>query len=113
MEPAVVNYPKYTRGDTVKAKRFTLATVEANVSTPIDLTGALISVTFDDNIVKIKKTIGNGITVIDAINGVFEIDSMVFQNASTYKYDINIKFSDNSVKTYIKGSITIVNDITK
>lgn len=101
------------RGDTITAKRFTISTGESPTLTPMDLTGAAIAITFESLQQKVLKTIGSGITVINAVGGVFELDAFILTKSGNYTFDVQITFPDGSVKTYIQGSIQITNDVTK
>ena len=55
-----------------------------------------------------------GITITDASAGEFEINQQVIDiEAGTYVYDIEIKFADDTVKTWISGEFLITSDITR
>jgi hypothetical protein len=113
MLPKKVDYKSYVRGDTINARQFTLSQTINSVTTPIDLTNALIDVTFASSQSKHLKSIGNGITITDASNGVFQIDAFVLNYPGVYQYDVNIVFPNGVVRTYINGSIKIENDTTQ
>jgi hypothetical protein len=56
----------------------------------------------------------DGITITDAENGEFEIDEQVISaTPGTYPYDVQITLSSGSVKTYVGGEITFVQDYTE
>lgn len=113
MIPATANYKNYLRGDTINARRFTITQTIDDVESPVDLSNSVIRAHFiyKDN----EKTfsIGNGITMIDAANGIFEIDSFQIDVVGTWDYDVEIMFPDGTVRTWVRGSISISNDITK
>lgn len=114
MLPGKVNYKSFVRNDTINARRFTLTQTVNSITTPISLTGADIKSFFTDR----RKTsklmlIGDGITLIDAPNGVFEIDSFSLDVPGTYDYDVDILFPNGVRRTYISGQIVIVEDVTK
>jgi hypothetical protein len=115
MSIGIYNMADHYKGDTFEGVRFTLTNSED--SSPIDLTAALIASKFrrlsPTGDVVADLSIGSGITVIDAVNGVFEIDSMVIDWTPTkYYYDVEITFSNAFVKTYIKGIMPVKQDVT-
>ena len=71
-----------------------------------DLTSATIELTLDSG--DTLTTTDGDITITDASNGEFKIDSQVITfSAGVHKYEIKFTFSDGEVKTYIKGHWTI------
>jgi len=116
MPQGIYNYPNAIRGDTIVTKRFTLITA----SGPVDLTNVAIKCDFvgKRNGVTVKKDSdfagGNGgITVVDAANGIIEIDAFSMDTAGKYEYDIEFTFPDSTVKTYVKGCLFVADDVTK
>ena len=86
--------------------------------TPVDLTGVTIQIQFrfrckTGSVVKDIATT-SGITITDAVNGTFEIDEFtpVDWAVDTYYYDAQITFTDGSIKTYIQGTVKILQDTT-
>lgn len=90
---------------------------EVEGGSPIDLTGAsFLCQLRSQSLLDVALTLsdGNGITVTDAANGVFRIDSMVIDiPVRLYKYDIQITFPTGIVKTYISGTFNIVEDVSR
>jgi hypothetical protein len=113
MKPEIANYKDYVRGDTINARRFTITQTIDGVESPVDLTGAEIRCHFILSSITIKFQIGGGITLIDAANGVFTIDSFKLHHGGKWNFDVEIKFPDGTVKTWVKGSINILKDVTK
>jgi hypothetical protein len=113
MIPQNYNYGSYLRGDTIPAKTFQVQSTIDQTTTPVDLTNASIKCNFILGVQKKSLSTGNGITVTDAAQGEFQIDAFVLNYAGTYKYDIQFLFDDGSIKTYISGICTIINDVTK
>ena len=114
-KPGIVNINNHYKGDTFDGIRYTILNSSDNL--PIDLTAATIKSQFRKSAKKgtvIKEvTDGVGITISDAVNGIFEIDSFIIDwEVSTYYYDIEITFSNGVVKTYIEGTLTVIQDIT-
>lgn len=112
MVPAEINYKDHVRGDTINERKFTISQTIGDNTSPVDLSGAVIRVDFVADS-RIKKTIGNGITVIDPPNGIFKIDNFKLDIPGRWRYDVEIEFPDGLVKTWIKGFINIKDDITK
>ena len=112
MTPGVANYQEVLRGNTVNAKRFALSQTIDNTENAIDLTGVNIKAAFRAGSKELIKTIGEGITVIDAVGGIFEIDAFILTVAGEYHFDIKFTFPDGKVKTYIKGVLPIIESVT-
>jgi len=114
MIPAVYNIPNQYKGDTFDGLQFTLQLEDL---TPISLVGASLKCQFRPTSKKhpVAKEITNvsGITVSNAALGIFSIDSfLVDLEVSIYYYDIQVTFSSGVVKTYIEGTISIIQDVT-
>ena len=104
------------KGDTFDGVQFTLKNITDNI--PINLTGCAIKIQFRKSApygtLEKELTEVDGITIIDAINGVFKINAFLLDwNKATYFYDVEVTFPNNVVKTYIKGTLSIIQDTTK
>jgi hypothetical protein len=110
MTPGIADYKSYVRGDTINERRFTITQTIDAIESPVDLTGATIKADFIGRPGLNKKTmrIGDGISIIDALNGIFKIDSFSLATAGTWEYDVEIEFPDGTVKTWVTGTITIL-----
>jgi hypothetical protein len=109
----IYNTKPQIAGDTFQER---ILTIKRNNS-PIDLTGVLIKMQIkteaNGKIIK-DLSIGNGITIIDALNGKFKIDSFLSPSQSRqYVYDIQITYTSGVVRTYLKGVIPIIQDISR
>ena len=96
------------KGDTFNGVRFTL-------SPATDLTGASIKTQFrkasKKGDVEKEVSIGSGITVESASDGIFVWDAFIMDfPVATYYYDVEITFSDGKVKTYVEGIIEVIQD---
>jgi hypothetical protein len=106
------NLADVLKGDTFNGVQFTV-TVNG---TPKDLTSTVITCDFRSSKktgpVSLSLSIGSGITIVDAINGVFEIDAFdANMDVGIHYYDI--QFVDGAVtKTYIEGTIKVFQDVT-
>ena len=105
--------PDAVKGDTFIGVTFNLVVNAA----PVDLTGAAIKMQLKGSTnsatVALTLEIGSGITVVDAVNGIFEIDAQIIDiTPLCYFYDIQITFPDATVKTYIKGRWEITPEVT-
>lgn len=108
------NFPDAVRGDSYGDVEFEikLNNVAAN------LTGAVISMWMvkDDGTAATQKynTTDGQIVITDAIAGKFKIVFGLLTLApGKYNHDIQIIFADDTVKTWVKGSLTVLNDKTK
>ena len=109
------NIPDHYKGDTFDGLKFTL--INNDDQLPIDLTNVIIDVKFrkarQTGVVTKSVSVGSGITVIDAVNGVFKIDAFILDWViGKYYYDVQFTYTNGVVKTYIKGFIKIIQDVT-
>lgn len=112
MTPATYNFKSSLRGDTIPAKIITATRTVDAVTEPIDLTN--YSIKMDIVLGNIRKSliVGDGITVTDAVNGEFRINSFSLPQVGVWSYDIQFS-TGTDVETYIKGTINILQDVTK
>lgn len=110
---ATYNFPKAYHGDTYKQISFAV-TVNG---LPQDIAGAEIRmwIVLRSAIPALKlSTVDNTIVITDAANGAFHIPSFIVAfPPAVYTYDIEIKFAGGRVKTYMKGTFEVENDVTK
>jgi hypothetical protein len=82
-----------------------------------DITGWAIRMWLRDRDTKkpVKEfTIGNGITIVNAANGVFSFPAFKVQlPASVYVFDIEFTDDNDVTRTYLKGTFTVIDDVTK
>ena len=121
MTQGVYNLPDTVAFDTLPQVSFTLQSGpdEENL-TPINLTDATIRCQFRTNYdtpasFTLTTVDAQGITITDASAGEFQIDEILSLPllAGIWLYDIEIEFSDERVKTYIKGQITVLPEVTR
>ena len=85
---------------------------------PIDLTNVAIKMEIRQsetakNYLK-QFIVDSGITKTDAANGVFSIDAFIADlPATNYFYDLQFTYNSGVVATYLKGKITVVNEVTR
>lgn len=112
MIPAKSDFPKQYRGTSFKGRRITLSRTDGGVTTPIDLTGAVINMNFRTAPSQpITKTFVNnsGITVVDAVNGVLNIDSFMVNLAPTkYIYELKVTYPSGVVDVYLTGTFEVL-----
>ncbi|SEH05268.1 hypothetical protein [Candidatus Venteria ishoeyi] len=113
--PKTYNIENHCKGDTFAGIQFTI--LNTTDSTPIDLTGVAIKTQFrkHSKTGKVVKEIEteNGITITNAVNGVFKFNAFVIDwSAGVYYYDIEFTFSDGTIVTYLEGTLTIIQDVT-
>lgn len=111
------NFPDAVCGDTYNtiAMQITCG-IDIDNQEPVDLTGAKISMWFKNSMGRKKlefSTETDGINITDAANGefVFELGKIEIE-PGIYNHDVEIEFADGTIKTYIKGTINILEDIT-
>ena len=102
------NFSDHYKGDTFLTK---------NINFGFDVTGAEITLEFktqvNTRVAFFWSTTDDSISIVDAINGSVNMNSKnIDVTAATYMYDCQINFANGRVKTYFKGTLTIVQDIT-
>lgn len=114
-KPGVYKIKDHYKGDTFDGVEFTI--LDGMDNSPINITNSAIKIQFrkssnTGNLVK-EINIGSGITVVNAVGGVFRINSFLLNwDSGIHYYDVQITFPNNVVKTYIKGEILIIQDTT-
>jgi hypothetical protein len=111
MTPATYTIPNHYKGDTFDSITFTIK----EDSVAVDLTGVAIKIDFrkgsNTGTLKQSFNIGSGITLVDAVNGVFKLDSFINDyDADVYYYDAQITFASGVIRTYFKGTLTVNQD---
>lgn len=109
MAAETYNFPDHIKNDTFNGVSFT---VNVN-SSPLNLTSGNIIASFRRGYDDPRTLItGSGITITNEASGQFRIDSSVINwPAGLYNYDIQITLSTGAVKSYIKGTWNIIQDI--
>lgn len=103
------------RGDTFKEYPFEILID----SVALDLTGAIIKIDLKKDacslaVLTLTSVASAGITITDAINGLFSINEQIFTiPAFNYQYDIQITLADETVHTWVGGLFQIINTITE
>jgi hypothetical protein len=106
--PAVWKWKDHYKGSTFTPK---------NIKFNFDITGAVITCQLKasqgSGVIKEWKTNVN-ITVIDLLTGEIVLNQIdeFKPNAGSYIWDLQIKFSDGTGNTYLRGSQQVVQDIT-
>jgi hypothetical protein len=100
------------RGDTVTFE----LTITDSAGDPYDLTGA--EVWFSVERLGISKTVGSGITVATPASGVATISLVTADTEDapnlrvSYRYDVQLRLSDGSIKTPVRGQLIVIPDVT-
>ena len=108
------DFPNQFKGDTFGGVQFTLS----RNGSPIDLTGASLEM-----MLRLVKTVSppaltlstpsSGLTITDAVNGVFTVDKQEIDiDAGDYFYDIELTEANGDINTYIAGQWVILQDTT-
>jgi hypothetical protein len=108
------------KGDTFNEVPFeVLRRIDINTTEPISLAGSVIRMQLRKepcSVALLSFTSVNdaGITITNGANGQFKINEQIINiQAGRYYYDIEIRFSDNTVKTWVNGYFTVKQDITR
>ena len=117
MIPKIYDFRDRYKNDTSGKVSFVATQTIDEVTTPIDLTGVTIRMDIKSNknstVSELTLTIGNGITVTNAVNGEFEIDAFLCTlNAYNYCYDLEFTFPTGVVQTWIRGNFNVIQDVT-
>lgn len=108
------NFPDAKRGDTYNDVSFTI-----NVNgVAQDLTGAAIKMWLvnanQQSPAADFNTVNGKLIITNAVGGIFRTNiGIVLLPAAQYYYDIQITFFNGTVKTWIEGTFTVLNDLTK
>lgn len=110
MAAAIKDFGPYKRGDTVDAITFTVLVDGSPPASPIQ------SVAIDLRKGKTRYyryDSADGAITIDSDNQFTIVARRLDVEAKIYCYDCQITFADGSVKTYLEGTWTVVEDVTK
>ena len=108
------NIPKHRRGDTWDG----INTIGVQVNgTPIDLSGSQIDmqlrVDYAAPAVFTFSTTTSTISILPSLSAFSILPTIIEVPPATYLYDIQIKFANGTVKTYLYGKWEIYFDITR
>lgn len=110
----IYNFPAHINNDTFDGVTFNLK-VDGS---PVDLTDCVIKMQLKKQpslTAILELSTESGIEIVHAVNGVFKVSQQIISVATPdqYKYDIQITFPDEKVRTYIEGVWLIKADITQ
>ena len=106
---------KHIKGDTFDEVAFQI--LVDNV--PLNLTNFVIRMQLREQcggLVALNLTTASnaGLTIVNASQGRFKINKQIIDiDSGNYNYDIELKYPNNDVKTWIKGEFLIECDITR
>lgn len=103
------SYNKYRKGDTYNGRKITF---------PFDMTGVNVLIQFKESLSSTLtfeyKTEDGTITVPNPINGeIFLMPRIMEYPANTYNYDIQLTFTNGSVKSYAQDKLIIFTDVSR
>lgn len=114
MIPKIYNFKEQYAGDTFNGVEIAMTDGD---NLPIDLTGCGIRMQIKTapNGQTIKElNVGNGITIINAINGTFRINPFINPTKPcNYVYDLEWTHPNGVVRTRLKGAFPITEDVTR
>lgn len=111
----IYNFIDRKKDDTSEKVTFTFKDA---LGLAIDLTGATVKCQFrigdKQGQLKVDLAIATGITIDDATGGVLSIDQIdpLDWAGGTYFYDVEITLADGRVKTYVGGTMKVVDTVT-
>lgn len=110
------NFPDVLKGDTFKSRDITIK--NDTTQTPIDLSGCLIDCEFrkttKTGIIVKTISVGSGVVLTNAVNGIFTIDSFLANwDAGIYYYDFQFTFPNGKIITYFGGYLKLIQDVTQ
>jgi hypothetical protein len=105
----------------IKADTFDQVNFELKINNVAkNLTGAVIRMQLRTNpndttpALSLTSVSGAGITITSPNTGLFKINAQIIDiPVYDYEYDIEIRFADNTVKTYVQGIFSITQEITR
>jgi len=117
MIPGKYNFPTYRRGDTFNGHSFEILLN----AVPVDLTGAVIKIQMrrspGSKVVIEWLTSDGSITISGAGNNILRMEEKTGEQMqiepATYKYDINVVLANGVTNTYVEGTFTIADDISR
>jgi hypothetical protein len=109
MRPAEYIIPEHYKGNTVHEMVFTIREEGEDVN----IEDTTISARFKKGSLtgKLEKefTLNDGISLVNAPLGIFRMDSYINDwYAGIYYYDVTITFPSGLIRTYFKGTFTII-----
>lgn len=113
MTQGTYNFPDVVAGDTAEATDFVVTINGA----PLNLTGATIKMDYatrNESPVKHFTTADGSILITNPTSGIFEIVKYTCNiDPGIYYYDLEITLPSGDKKTYIRGTIKVLSEITK
>jgi len=107
------NFPAHRKGDTFSELQFTLR----QNGDPLNLNGASILFqvrTSPTGELIISLSVGDGITIKDAVGGVFSIDEQIIDIVSAlYYYELEVTLDSGFRLTYLTGTWQILQDVAR
>lgn len=83
---------------------------------PISLVGATVYIQVRKGCggaLALSATNGSGVTVGGVSNNEINVNKLVNIDKGNYKWDLQVTFSDGTVKTYLEGDFIVYDDVTK
>jgi hypothetical protein len=103
------------KGDTFSSVQFEY--IDSDTNTPVDLTGAFIEIEFMYKCKTGTKVLqtdsnSNGVDITTPLDGLFVLEAFtpIVWNVGTYFWDVKVTFADGTKKTYLQGTVKILQD---
>ena len=116
MTPSNYNFNDQYSGDTFDGITFELEYIDTGL--PVDLTGCEVNIEFrygkDNTLFQKRFTIGEGIIMVNASGGIVRLEPFdIDWPPRMYVYDMEFVYPNDEVKTYLRGTMKVVPDITQ
>lgn len=111
MTPGTYNFKPQYKTNTFNGTQLTFTEEVNGVATPVDLTGAVLLMQMKASVstpAVLNLTINNGLSVVNAENGIVNIDMFVVSlEPYKYLYDFKIQFPSGEINTYLTGTFEV------
>ena len=96
---------------------FNVTLVDKDTQVPLDLTGATVRLdvraSHTASAVSLPLSEGDGITVPSPkTQGIIQVSKDAAISDGTYVYDLQVEFSGGKRKTYLRGQLTVLPEVT-
>ena len=114
--PGLHNLPPHYKGDTRSGRLYII--YQDDGITPEDLTNVTIRMAFHKDSPTGPEmdvlTIGDGLSLTDPVQGQLTCDKRLLPifDVGLYHYDMELTFPDGTVRTYLKGTMDVQQDVS-
>lgn len=112
------NIPTQYNGDTFEQVSFNFYTTSSDPGNEIDLSSVMhvkMDIRRNDSRGKVVKqlSIGSGLEWVDQANGQLRTTPFIIDfGGGKYVYDLEVKYSNTDIQTYVRGGFSVTEDVT-